>query len=209
MRAADTVGVGIGRGEQLSSNRTLDSSSNVLEHIALSKDVATSANLERVTGVIEPVVVDLAYVLVRFPTRIFGVIPRGFVVSKLKRRFFGCFTHSVQKGVALNLGRTSTGVVDVVTLHGDEIAGSIKVDTPVVVSVAGSGVVAGAVDETVGDSDALGGLCAEHDVLTRDTGGGDVVDPDHVGVVDGDGIAAPDVLGVQVGDSDVPGGWMG
>lgn len=118
------------------------------------------------------------------------------------------FTYSVEKGVALNLGGTSTGVVDVVALHGNEIAGSIKVDTPVVVSVAGGGVVAGTVDEAVGDSDTLGGLGAEHDVLARDTGGGDVIDPDHVGVVDGDGVTAPDVLGVDVGDGDVP-GWMG
>lgn len=129
-------------------------------------------------------------------------------MSSQKRQFIGCFTHSVQKGVALNLGRTSTGVVDVVTLHGNEIAGSIKVDTPVVVSVAGSGVVAGTVDEAVRDSDALGGQGAEHDVLARDTGSGDVVDPDHVGVVDGDGVTAPDVLGVDVGDGDVPGGWV-
>lgn len=34
---------------------------------------------------------------------------------------------------------------------------------------------------------------------------GDVVDPHHVAVVDGDGIAAPYVLGVDVGDGDVPG----
>jgi hypothetical protein len=31
-----------------------------------------------------------------------------------------------------------------------------------------------------------------------------VVDPDHVGVVDGDGIASPNVLGVDVGDGNVP-----
>jgi hypothetical protein len=32
---------------------------------------------------------------------------------------------------------------------------------------------------------------------------GDSVDPDHVGAVDGDGITAPDVVGVQLGDLDV------
>jgi hypothetical protein len=31
-----------------------------------------------------------------------------------------------------------------------------------------------------------------------------MVDPDHVGVVDGNGIASPDVLGVDVGDGNVP-----
>ena len=33
---------------------------------------------------------------------------------------------------------------------------------------------------------------------------GDVVDPDQVGVVDGDGITTPDVLRVEVGDGNVP-----
>lgn len=32
-----------------------------------------------------------------------------------------------------------------------------------------------------------------------------VVDPDHVAVVDGDGVSAPDVLGVDIGDGDIPG----
>jgi hypothetical protein len=44
-------------------------------------------------------------------------------------------------------------------------------------------------------------------VLAADAGGCDVVDPDHVGVVHGDGVAAPDVLGVDVGDGDVS-EWM-
>lgn len=69
MRAADSVGGAIGGGEQLSSNRSLDRSNNVLEHVTLSEDVATSADLEGVAGVLEPVVVDLAYVLVIFPKR--------------------------------------------------------------------------------------------------------------------------------------------
>jgi hypothetical protein len=41
-------------------------------------------------------------------------------------------------------------------------------------------------------------------VLATNAGGGDVVNPDHVGVVDGDGVSTPDVLGVDVGDCDVP-----
>lgn len=31
-----------------------------------------------------------------------------------------------------------------------------------------------------------------------------MVDPDHVAVVDGDGVATPYVLGIYVGDGDVP-----
>jgi hypothetical protein len=60
VRAADSVGVAIGRGEQLSSNRSLDNSNDVLEHVTLSENVAASADLEGVAGVVEPVVVDLA-----------------------------------------------------------------------------------------------------------------------------------------------------
>jgi hypothetical protein len=41
-------------------------------------------------------------------------------------------------------------------------------------------------------------------VLASDAGGGDVVDPDHVGVVESDGISTPDILGVDVGDGDIP-----
>lgn len=55
----------------------------------------------------------------------------------------------MQKGVALDLGGASAGAVDVVALHGDEIAGAGEVDAPVVVAVAGGGPVAGAVDEVV------------------------------------------------------------
>jgi hypothetical protein len=113
-------------------------------------------------------------------------------------------TYSVQKSVTLDLGGTAGGLVDVVTLHGDEIAGSVEVDTPVVVAVTGGRVVAGAVDEAVGDGHALGGAGAEDDVLASDAGGGDVVDPDHVGVVESDGISTPDILGVDVGDGDIP-----
>jgi hypothetical protein len=32
---------------------------------------------------------------------------------------------------------------------------------------------------------------------------GDVINPDHVGLVDGDGVTSPDVLGVDVGDGNV------
>lgn len=74
------------------------------------------------------------------------------------------------------------------------------------VAVAGGGVIADAVDEAVGDGDALGGVCAEDDVLAADACGRDVVDPDHVCVVDGDGVSAPHVPGVDIGERDVPGG---
>lgn len=119
------------------------------------------------------------------------------------RRIVG-LTYGVQEGVALDLGGATAGVVDVVALHGDEIAGSVEVDSPVVVTVAGGGVVADTVDEVVGQGHALGGIGTEDDVLASNAGGGNVVNPDHVGVVDGDGITSPHVLGVDIGEGDVP-----
>lgn len=73
---------------------------------------------------------------------------------------------SVKKGVALNLRATTGGVVDVVTLHGDHIVGTIEVDAPVVVAIAGSRPVAHTVDVVVGQSNAAGGLGSQNDVLT-------------------------------------------
>ena len=71
------------------------------------------------------------------------------------------------------------------------------------VAVAGGGPRGDAVNLVVGDGDAVAGLVAEDDVLAADERGGDVVDPDHVDVVEGDGVAAPDVLRVELGDVDV------
>lgn len=83
----------------------------------------------------------------------------------------------MQESVALDLGGTAGGVVDVVALHGDHVGGAVEVDTPVVVAVAGSGVVGLAVDEGVGDGDTVVGLGAEDDVLTADTGSLISLDP--------------------------------
>lgn len=62
-------------------------------------------------------------------------------------------------------------MVDVVVLHGDHVAGSVEVDAPVVVAVAGGRVVGFAVEVVVGDGDAVVLLCAEDDVLAADAGG--------------------------------------
>lgn len=51
-------------------------------------------------------------------------------------------------------------MIDIITLEGDHIARAIKIDTPVVVAVAGSRVVGFAVDEGVGDGDAVVGFGA-------------------------------------------------
>lgn len=113
-------------------------------------------------------------------------------------------SYSVQEGAALDLGRTTAGVVNVVTLHRDVVVGTVQVDSPVVIAVAGGRVTGRAVDVAVGDGHALGGLGTEDNVLSANAGSGNVVDPDHVAVVDGDSITTPDVLGVDIGDGDIP-----
>jgi hypothetical protein len=116
--------------------------------------------------------------------------------------------YGVQEGAALDLRGTTASVVDVVALHGDVVVGAVEVDTPVVVAVAGGRVVGGTVDEAVGDGHALGGLGTQDNVLTANASSSNVVDPDHVAVVDGDGITTPNVLGVDIGDGDVPGEFI-
>lgn len=74
----------------------------------------------------------------------------------------------MQNGVTLNLGRATASVVDVVTLESDKVVVAVEVDAPVMVAVAGGGVVRFTVDEGVGDSDAVVFLGAEDDVLAAD-----------------------------------------
>lgn len=77
----------------------------------------------------------------------------------------------MEQSVALDLGGTAAGVVDVVALHGDHVVGAVEVDAPVVVAIAGCGPVAFAVDVGVGDGNAVVGFGSEDDVLTTDAGG--------------------------------------
>lgn len=77
----------------------------------------------------------------------------------------------VQVGVALDLGRAAAGLVQVVALQGDLVAGAVQVDVPVVVVVAGGRVVGFAVDVVVGEGDAVAGFGAEDVVLAADAGG--------------------------------------
>lgn len=109
----------------------------------------------------------------------------------------------VHEGVAGRLGRAARRVVDVVALERHQVRRAGHVDAPVVVAVASGTPRGRAVNLRVGDGDAVRGALAQDDVLAADEGGLDVVDPDHVGAVQGDGVATPNVLGVDVGDVDV------
>lgn len=151
VRGTLSVGAGVRGSEELAINGVLDGGSNILENITLSKDVTTLADLEGVAGVVVPVVVDLSLLLI--------------LSQNAQVCFKGRKAYSVQQGVTLDLRRAATGVVDVVTLQSDQIVVAVEVDAPVVVAVAGGGVVGFTVDEGVGDGDAVVFLGSEDDVL--------------------------------------------
>lgn len=109
----------------------------------------------------------------------------------------------VEESVAGDLGATAGNAVDVVVLEGDEIVGASKVETPVVVVVAASRPAGGTVDLAVGDGDTVAGVVSEDNVLTTDERSGNMVNPDVVSVVEGNGITTPDVLRVELSDVNV------
>lgn len=158
---ADLIRRSAGRGEGLTLNRVLSNNRDVLENITLSKNVTALTDLECVAGVVVPVVVNLDII----STSPIG--PSKQVSGTSENRE----TYSVENSVSLDLGATATGVVDVVALQGNQVAGTVEVDSPVVVAVAGGGPVGLAVDEGVRDGDALVGFGAEDDVLPTDAGG--------------------------------------
>ena len=71
------------------------------------------------------------------------------------------------------------------------------------VTIASRGPGSGSVDLAVGDGDTVGGTRTKDDVLTGNQVGGDVVNPDKIRVVDGDGITTPDVSRVDLRETDV------
>jgi hypothetical protein len=77
----------------------------------------------------------------------------------------------MQQSITSDLRRTATGVVDVVTLHGDHVVRTVKENTPIMMSIASSGIVGDTIDIAVGYSDAVVSLSAEDDVLATNTGG--------------------------------------
>lgn len=110
---------------------------------------------------------------------------------------------SVQQGVSAELGRAAGGVVDVVALHGDQVVGARQVDGPVMMAIARCAPAGLAVELAVGEGDAVGGCLAGDEHLAAYKRHLDVVDPDEIGAGERDGVAAPDVLRVEVRDVDV------
>lgn len=77
----------------------------------------------------------------------------------------------VQQSVAGDLRATAGGVVDVVVLEGDQIAGTSEVQSPVVVGIAGSGPGGATVNLAVGDGHTVGGRVTQDNVLTANERG--------------------------------------
>lgn len=114
-------------------------------------------------------------------------------------------TYGVQQSVTLNLGHAAAQVVEVVALKGDHVVAAVQVHAPVVMTVAGGRVVGATIDEGVGDGDAVVGAGSQNDVLATNASSGHMVDPDQIRVIDSNGITTPDILGVDVGNGNVPG----
>lgn len=125
--------------------------------------------------------------------------------------------------VALDLRHPAAEMVKIVALHGDKVAGPVKVDTPIVVAIACCGVAGHTIDFTIGYCNAVRGTGSENNVLTANQRCRYMIDPDHIGVVDCslqvswrsatnkrhscaltcDSISTPDVLRIDVCDHDV------
>lgn len=125
-------------------------------------------------------------------------------------------------GVTAEFGRAALRMVDVVVLKGDGILCAGQVNGPVVVAVARGGPVCLPFHEVVGDCDASVFAVACDNMLAADEGGLgrlaikfcyglsrraspylDMVDPDIRRAIESDGVAAPDILRVQVSDFEV------
>lgn len=114
-------------------------------------------------------------------------------------------TYGVQQSVTLDLGHAAAQVVEVVALESHHVVAAVQVHAPVVLTVAGGRVVGTTIDEGVGDGDTVVGAGAQDDVLATNASSCHMIDPDQIRVIDSDGITTPDILGVDVGDGNVPG----
>ena len=94
--------------------------------------------------------------------------------------------------------RAARQVVEPVAGDGVRVGLADQEHRPVVLAVAAGGPAGDAVELVVGDGDAARGAPARHDHLAADEGELVVVDPDVVAAVQGDGVAAPDELGVEL-----------
>lgn len=73
------------------------------------------------------------------------------------------------------------------------------------VPIAGGRVRSDAVEVGIGNRHSVRGARSQDEMLAANARGRDMINPDHVRVVEGDCVSAPDVLGVEVCDCNVSG----
>jgi hypothetical protein len=81
----------------------------------------------------------------------------------------------MEQGVATDLGAAARGVVNIVTLHCDQIVGSGQVHGPVVMAIAGRGPACRAIEFVVGECHSVGGSIAGNEHLAANERHFDVV----------------------------------
>lgn len=100
--------------------------------------------------------------------------------------------------VSPHMRRPARKVMEPVARQGNVVLLADEEHRPVVLPVAARGPLGAAVELVIRDGDVASRAPARDDHLTADEGKLVVVDPDAVGVVEGDGVAAPDELGVEL-----------
>lgn len=95
---------------------------------------------------------------------------RGSVVESVAGVVLPEVVDRVEHGVSADLGGSAAGVVDVVALQGNLVVRAGRVQSPVVVTVAGRGVFGVAVKVVVRNGDAVRCILAKDDHLAADVG---------------------------------------
>jgi hypothetical protein len=113
----------------------------------------------------------------------------------------------MEERITYHLGTAAAGVVDVISFHGDHVVLAVEENGPVMVVIACCAPGCGAVEFGVGDCDVVGCTGSGDEHLAADEGDFTVVDPDEITSCESDGIASPDVLGIEICDVDVS--WVG
>jgi hypothetical protein len=109
----------------------------------------------------------------------------------------------VKKGVSADLGCTTRGLVDIVVLESNGVSRACEVHAPVVIAVACGRPRCGTIKLVVRDSNSVACVIAKHNVLATNKRRGNMVNPNKIGVIEGNSIAAPDLLRVKVRDMNV------
>ena len=93
--------------------------------------------------------------------------------------------------------------MDVVSLHRDQVIRACEIDSPIVMAVTSGTPRSNAIELSVGDGNTVGCCSTGDEHLASNEGDLAVVDPDEIAACNGNGVATPDVLWIEVGDVNV------